>query len=134
VNLPVDANEDGNLTDRPVSADGFDQNPERAGGRVRLALRPETAVSALYPAAVTDGGLGRNTFRAANLHNLDVALVKRTPISETVEVVARLEAFNAFDREQFGIPVRIVGAPSFGQAVNIVAPGRVLQFAIKLRF
>jgi hypothetical protein len=42
--------------------------------------------------------------------------------------------FNALNRAQFGIPVRILEAPSFGSAVNTIAPNRIIQIALRVSF
>jgi hypothetical protein len=46
----------------------------------------------------------------------------------------RVDVFNLFDRANFGIPVRLLEAPAFGQAVSTVTPGRRVQLALKFSF
>jgi hypothetical protein len=46
----------------------------------------------------------------------------------------RLEAFNAFNRANFGVPVRILEAPAFGTSTNTRIPARMLQIAVKYSF
>jgi len=45
-----------------------------------------------------------------------------------------MDVFNFINRANFGIPVRLLEAPGFGQAVNTVTPGRRIQFALKYSF
>ena len=46
----------------------------------------------------------------------------------------RMEVFNFINRANYGIPVRFLEAPGFGQATNTVTPGRRIQFALKYSF
>ncbi len=46
----------------------------------------------------------------------------------------RCEFFNILNRSHFGIPVRILEAPGFGESVTTTVPARTLQFALKLSF
>ena len=45
-----------------------------------------------------------------------------------------MDAFNFINRANYGIPVRFLEAPAFGQSVNTVTPARRIQFALKLNF
>jgi hypothetical protein len=158
VNTSYDVNQDGILTDRIISGGltgpGLGQAPE-ADSRVQLAfksgvwpkdlLSPSSATVAdqfgycVQPSGsaivnLCDGTVGRNTFRAAGQHNFDLALSRSIALSETVRVVFRTEAFNAFNRVNFSIPVRILESPAFGKAVSTASPNRILQFAMKVTF
>jgi hypothetical protein len=83
------------------------------------------------------GAVGRNTFRAAGLEQLDLALsrnfgVKGLPKGHMVQL--RLEGYNVLNRTNFAIPVRILEAPGFGSSVSTVGTNRRLQFSIKYFF
>jgi hypothetical protein len=56
---------------------------------------------------------------------------KRLRLGESASVVARVEVYNLLNRANFGIPVRILEAPSFGSSVNTTTPGRTIQLALK---
>jgi hypothetical protein len=129
LNLPIDANLDGNVTDRPATTDGlifFDGH-----GRQRVgATKPLES----YFVLGQDGVIGRNTLRGDSFINLDLALTKTFNFTETSNLAFRAEFFNAFNRANFGLPIRVLDAPSFGAAVDTVNPARMIQFALKYIF
>ncbi|HEY0375480.1 MAG TPA: carboxypeptidase-like regulatory domain-containing protein [Pyrinomonadaceae bacterium] len=129
VNTIYDVNLDGNLTDRLNSTAGI----ERTGDRrqpLRLTVDPATLRAALGQ----NGQVGRNTFRAGNILELDLALIKRFAITERQGLIFRVEVFNFINRANFGVPVRFLEAPGFGQATETVTPGRRIQFSLKYDF
>ncbi|HEX8179349.1 MAG TPA: hypothetical protein VF525_07380 [Pyrinomonadaceae bacterium] len=44
------------------------------------------------------------------------------------------DVFNFINRANYGIPVRYLEAPGFGQATNTVTPARRVQLALKYSF
>jgi hypothetical protein len=46
----------------------------------------------------------------------------------------RFEFFNFINRANFGVPVRVLEAPAFGQAINTVTPGSRIQLSMKYSF
>jgi hypothetical protein len=90
------------------------------------------------------GTLGRNVFRGPFQTNHDMSLVKRTNITETINVEFRAEAFNVFNHPAFQSPQAAGG--SFGNyGIVDVSTGdssilatanrpRTIQFAVKLNF
>ena len=127
VNTDFDVNGDGNLTDRLNRMDGFietDRGPQRL-------ILPDFFFRA---GAFQNGKVGRNTFRARGVAKTDFTLVKTFRVKEAQSLVFRVEAFNAWNRTHFGIPVRILEAPSFGRSVNTSLPARQVQFALKYVF
>jgi hypothetical protein len=71
------------------------------------------------------------------LWNLDMGFIKRTPISETVNIEFRAEAFNIFNKTNFfigsGALNQNINSSTFGQITQTYDP-RILQFALKLNF
>jgi hypothetical protein len=130
VNSIFDVNGDGNFTDRLNSLNGLTITGDR---RQPLQLTTSNTTSLLAP-DFTNGSVGRNTFRAGNVWTTDLALIKTISFSERVKMTFRTEIFNIFNRANFGIPVRFLEAPAFGQATDTVTPGRRIQFALKLSF
>jgi hypothetical protein len=130
VNSIFDVNGDGNFTDRLNSLNGLTITGDR---RQPLQLTTSNTTSLLAP-DFTNGSVGRNTFRAGNVWTTDLALIKTISFSERVKMIFRAEIFNIFNRANFGIPVRFLEAPAFGQATDTVTPGRRIQFALKLSF
>jgi len=128
LNVPFDANFDGNLTDRPKSTIGltfFDEHGPR---------RVAAATGATFFMLGRNGVIGRNTARGDGFVNLDFSLNKRFKFAEHRFLEFRAEVFNLFNRANFGLPIRIIGAPGFGSAVDTVNPARTIQFALKYSF
>lgn len=129
VNTSLDVNFDGNLTDRLNTLNGLTVLDDR---QVKLQLNT-TSVSLLAPLGA-NGRIGRNTFRASGVARTDLALIKSFQLRGSHYIVFRGEAFNLFNRTHFGIPVRILEAPSFGRSVDTQLGPRQIQFALKYVF
>jgi len=130
VNTYIDVNLDGNITDRLNTTDGLLQTGDR-----RQPLRLTTDDLSLLRAPVgSDGQIGRNTFRAGDTLELDLAVSKRFALSERQNLILRADIFNFINRANFGIPERILESPGFGSATETATPGRRIQFALKYSF
>jgi hypothetical protein len=130
VNSIFDVNLDGNLTDRLNTTNGIAVTGDR-----RQPLRLTTNdLSALRAAVGEDGQVGRNTFRAGNYLDLNLAFIKTFPVGESKSLVFRTEVFNFLDRANFGVPVRYLEAVGFGRATSTLTPGRRVQFQLKFTF
>lgn len=79
------------------------------------------------------GNAGRNIVRAPGQATLDLSLFKTWRTGETVRWQFRLEAFNALNHANFGVPVNDLVSPNFGRIVD-AGPPRVWQAALKLLF
>ena len=66
------------------------------------------------PAAQTFGNLGRNAFRAPGISQLDLGLSKYMSLTERMSIRLRADAFNVFNRAQFGAPNADLSASNFG--------------------
>jgi len=95
------------------------------------------------PAAGTFGDAPRDAGRAPGLWQADVGMSKRITLKERFQLQFRAEAFNLFNRDQFGAPnVDISAGPGeFGvitQPVNTTPIGtgtpRQIQLALRLEF
>jgi hypothetical protein len=91
------------------------------------------------PAAGTFGNLGRGTLTGPGLAEVDLSLVKSTPISDKASVQFRAEVFNALNRANFGTPNAIVFAngvvsSSAGLITATATTSRQIQFGLKLIF
>jgi hypothetical protein len=131
LNLPNDANLDGNLTDRPSTTDGLVFLTGH--GRQRVALAPGRDVTNFFVLG-RDGFVGRNTVRGDSFVNWDLALNKRFAFTESQKLDFRTEFFNALNRANFGLPIRTIGSPGFGSSVETANPARLIQFALKYSF
>ncbi len=130
VNSIFDVNLDGNLTDRLDTTQGLIVTGER-----RQPLRLVTSESTtLLAAPGQDGRLGRNTFRAGSVLDLDLAVIKNFSLRGGQKLNLRVDIFNFINRANFGIPVRWLEAPGFGQATQTVIPGRRIQVSLKYSF
>jgi hypothetical protein len=130
VNSIFDVNLDGNLTDRLDNTNGLVVTGDR---RQPLLLTTTNPTSLLAPIG-QDGRIPRNTFRAGNVVELDLSLSKSFLAAGSRRLVLRADVFNFINRANFGVPVRWLGAASFGQATNTITPARRLQFAVKYSF
>jgi Carboxypeptidase regulatory-like domain len=130
VNSIFDVNLDGNLTDRLDNIEGLVVTGDRAQP---LRLTTSNTSSLLAPIG-QDGRIGRNTFRAGSILELDLAVIKSFTFSARQKLVLRADIFNFINRSNFGIPVRLVEAPGFGRATSTVTPGRRIQIGLKYSF
>jgi hypothetical protein len=131
LNVAFDANGDGNLTDRPSNMDGIIF--VGGGGPQRLALAPGRGLTDFFTFG-QDGAVGRNTVRGDSFVSLDLALSKRFSLGETHELTFSTEFFNFLNRANFGLPVRVIGAPGFGSAVDTIVPARTIVLVLKSAF
>lgn len=125
----VDANLDGNDTDRPNNLAGIQLINQ---GPVRFTA-PANFTGLLAPAG-RDGVIGRNTFRTSGLINFDVALTKRFAFSEHYGLELRTEVFNLFNRAHFGAPINYLNFPGVGSSVDLRQPARTIQFGARINF
>ena len=59
------------------------------------------------------GNVGRNTLRADDIMQVDFGIIKNTRISEKVRLQFRLDAFNALNKRNFGIPDARINSSNF---------------------
>ena len=131
LNLPVDANFDGNLTDRPSTTNGLIFLTAHGPQRVTLASGKQLTDFFTFG---SDGAVGRNTVRGDNFIDLDLSVSRTFKFGETKNLMLRAEFFNFLNRANFGLPVRVIGAPGFGSAVDTVTPGRTIVLVLKSAF
>jgi len=90
----------------------------------------------------TFGSTGRNTVRGPGASNVDLSLIKTTPIGH-VTTEFRIEAFNIFNHPQFANPNGQLGNAAFGTiSAMLASPScatcgtteRQIQLAFKARF
>jgi hypothetical protein len=65
-----------------------------------------------------------------------MAVAKRLALTESKDLLFRVEAFNVFNHTQFNGPTSVdgnIGSSTWGQAIS-AAPPRILQGAIKFNF
>ena len=64
----------------------------------------------------------------------DASAYKTFPIHESVNLQFRAEAFNLFNRVQFGYPGLTQGTSNFGVVTTQLNLPRVLQFSLRANF
>ena len=62
-----------------------------------------------------NGNLGRNTLRAAAWFTWDLSVAKRFRMFTDHSILLRADFLNAFNQDNYGIPVNSLSNPSFGQ-------------------
>lgn len=129
VNSVVDVNLDGNLTDRLNTTTGIQITGDR---RQPLRLTTNNLGALLAPFG-QNGQIGRNSFRAGSVLEIDLSVIKSFALGPN-RLLLRTDIFNLPNRANIGIPVRILEASGFGKATNTVTPARRVQFSVKYEF
>ncbi len=90
----------------------------------------------VQPAPYTMGNVPRLTanLRGPGIANYDLSLFKNIRLHELVSLQFRAEAFNAFNRVEFGLPNTAIGSPAAGTISAQVNQPRDFQLALKLLF
>jgi hypothetical protein len=91
------------------------------------------------PARGTWGNVGRNTLRGPGLLQVDLSLQRRFKITAGKNIEFRVEAFNAFNRQNLGNPnTNISSGVAFGRITgplnNTYGTGTARQMQLMLRF
>jgi hypothetical protein len=116
--------------------------PEYSGGPLKLNSNPRNGLPYFDPGVFslqplgTPGNSARRFFYGPGSENFDLALSKKIELNESIGLLFRLEAFNAFNHTQFFGPLSVngtLGSSSFGQVVS-AAPPRIVQAAVKFTF
>lgn len=84
----------------------------------------------------TFGNSHRNIILFPGTYDTTFALLKHIPFGrdQAREVELRMEAYNAFNHQNFDGPGTTIGAPDFGKAIQLAAPGRIIQLGAKILF
>jgi hypothetical protein len=98
----------------------------------------------LYPGGTCPSGFGdvpRNFLRGPGHWQLDLALARRIPITEQLQVNFRVDVFNVFNNAMYANPDGLISASDFGKRylpLNTTPVGlgtpRQMQFMLKLTF
>jgi hypothetical protein len=73
------------------------------------------------PASGTFGNLGRNAFRARGISEVELALSKDIAIAERMRIRLRADAFNVFNRAQYGAPNADFSQTNFGVITTTIS-------------
>jgi hypothetical protein len=85
------------------------------------------------PPAFTFGTSPRGLLRGAGDVTIDLLLSKTVRFGPERAVQVRVEAFNALNRVNLGLPGHVLGAPDFG-VVSTAKPARALQLGVRVVF
>lgn len=122
---------------RANTANGGAQRPNRlatgALSNPTIDRWYDTSAFAL-PALYTYGNSGRDILNGPRLINFDMGLYKNFKFTERLQLQFRTEAFNLFNRPDFGLPNRTIDSPTAGLITATSHPPRQIQFALKLLF
>jgi outer membrane receptor protein involved in Fe transport len=83
------------------------------------------------------GTIGRNSVFGPHFFNTDISVQKNFPIKERVALQFRMDAFNAFNHINFGLPggnIEQSGSITAGPGVDGTANPRQLQFVVRVQF
>lgn len=75
----------------------------------------------------------RNPVRGPGYRNVDLAVMRRVPLTHRTAVELRAEVFNLTNTPPLGPPNTVLGSPGFGSITSAGDP-RVIQLAIKALF
>jgi len=81
------------------------------------------------------GNTGRNYFNGPGGWNVDFAVLKRTNVTEDVNIELRFEFFNVFNHANFGFPTAVINSTTFGRIRDtIVNESRKIRVGVKVNF
>jgi hypothetical protein len=87
------------------------------------------------PAAGQFGSNGRNGFVGPHYFEMDMALLKRIPVTERIKLELRADANNLTNSVSFGAPTTDITSTIFGRIRNTVASSsRKIQVGAKIHF
>jgi hypothetical protein len=86
------------------------------------------------PTLYTFGNEGRNDLVGPGFKKVDVAVIKNFSLVGHATAQFRAEAFNVTNHTNFSTPIANVAAAGFGQLQTANGFGRIMQFAIKVRW
>lgn len=79
------------------------------------------------------GNEGRNVVRGPGIQTVDLSVFKEFAAGEAARIQFRVEAFNALNHANFGLPENDLQSPAFGQILQ-AGPPRLLQLGLKILF
>jgi outer membrane receptor protein involved in Fe transport len=83
-------------------------------------LVPRNSAGNILTFSMANGGgnLGKNTLRAPGTYNTNLSVSKRFHIDETRLFTIRADFLNAFNQDDYGIPVNSLSSADFGRNLN----------------
>jgi outer membrane receptor protein involved in Fe transport len=100
----------------------------------------ETVEQWYNPAAFTQvpsgtfGNAGRNTLRGPGWVTFDMSVQRRVKLTNRLNATLRWDAFNLFNRANFGLPQRDITSATAGVISDLAGDPRVMQLSLRLGF
>ena len=100
----------------------------------------ETVEQWYNPAAFTQvasgmfGNAGRNILRGPGWVTFDMSVQRRLNLTNRVNATLRLDAFNVFNRANFGLPDTNIASATAGVISTLAGDPRVMQLSVRLGF
>jgi hypothetical protein len=134
-----------------LSTSGGDPGPSGAGDAGIVNASLTGPITYFNPNKATPGSIGnqyftgnfgipisgygeaRNNLRGPGTVNTDLAITKKTAITEHTALELRADFFNLFNHPEFNNPDTNIGSATFGQIVSTADP-RIIQFAARFTF
>ncbi|MGV3519724.1 TonB-dependent receptor [Luteitalea sp.] len=116
----VDTNGNGAGGDRPNFDPSGTLTPDPDTGNLRtfttsgMFLVPLGTNGLPLANSLGNGNLGRNTLRAPAWFNWDISVARRFTLPFGHRVLIRADLFNAFNQDNYGVPVNSLSNPAFG--------------------
>jgi hypothetical protein len=131
--LTISASNTAGLFNPVTRANWNGEDPRLDGPREERLQRWFDTAAFSQPAPFTFGNAGATfpMLRTDNVRNLDLSLFKHFTLARRLRLQARIEAFNALNRVQFGSPNTSVTSSSFGVVTSQANTPRQLQFGLK---
>jgi hypothetical protein len=120
----VDSNGNGGGGDRPNILAGGTLTPDPVTHNLRtftttnLFFVPRGANGLPLAFSLGNGNLGRNTYRAPAFYNWDLSVSKRVKLFASHTFLIRADFLNAFNQDNYGIPVNSLNSSVFGTNTN----------------
>lgn len=120
----VDTNGNGGGGDRPNFDPSGTLTPDPDTGNLRtfttsgMFLVPLGSNGLPLANSLGNGNLGRNTLRAPAWYNWDISVARRFTLPFGHRVLIRADLFNAFNQDNYGVPVNNLNNPAFGTNTN----------------
>jgi hypothetical protein len=107
---------------------------EREDG-LKWFFTPEEIGRLSQPGIADIGATGRNFFRGPGSFNVDAAFMKRTNITEGVNLEIRMDMTNLTNTPTFGFPTTTFSAATFGRIRDgVISQSRKMQLGMKINF
>jgi hypothetical protein len=131
--LTITASNSAGLSNPVTRANWNGQDPRLDTSREERLLAWFNKAVFSQPLAFSFGNAGATfpLLRTDSVRNLDLSLFKHIALSGRVRLQARIEAFNALNRVQFGSPNTSVASSSFGLVNTQANSPRQFQFGVK---